>query len=148
MRSLKWTILQSVLLLCILFCPFRFNLHLLAFVRYAGLFSLIAGALVASFAALALNAGFSASLKPEADGKLVQTGLYGIVRHPAYSGITLASLGFSLWMSDAARILLTAGLAVLFNAKTGVEEEYLAKIHPEYVDYINRVKKRFVPGIY
>jgi protein-S-isoprenylcysteine O-methyltransferase Ste14 len=124
------------------------ELHLLTSIKYCGLFILAFGIIFSFIAARSLKGNFKSSLKPQAGGDLVVSGLYGIVRHPAYSGILLMALGISLWMDDATRMLLTFGLFVFLNAKASVEESWLAKNYPEYVEYKRRVPKRFFPRIF
>lgn len=87
-------------------------------------------------------------MKPRAGGPLVREGLYGVVRHPAYSGIVLAAFGWSLWKADLARMALTAMLLVFFDAKSRAEEACIEQALPEYGRYKGQVTKRFLPWIY
>jgi len=51
------------------------------------------GGILAFYAALSLKENMKPSPKPQGGGCLVTSGLYGIVRHPAYAGIFVAALG-------------------------------------------------------
>jgi len=148
MRNKQWFLSQAILLLLILFFPFRIKLFSLPSIRYLGLFLLIIGGALALYAALSLKENLKPSPKPRVGGYLVTSGLYSIVRHPAYSGILLAALGVSLWMNDLARVLLTLGLFVFFDAKSRVEESWLEKTYPDYAEYKKRIKRKFIPWIY
>ena len=148
MRNKQWFLSQAILLLLILFSPFRIKLFLLSSIRYLGLFLLIIGGVLALYAVLSLKDNLKPSPKPRIGGHLVTFGLYSIVRHPAYSGILLAALGVSLWINDLIRLLLTLGLFVFFDAKSSVEERWLEKVYPGYGNYKKRVTKKFIPWIY
>ena len=148
MRNKGWFLIQTFLILLIMFSPFRIKLYLPSSIRYLGLSFLILGGSFAVYAALSLKENLKPSPKPRVGGCLVTSGLYRIVRHPAYSFIMLALLGISLWMNDVVRILLTLGLFVFFDAKSKVEEKLLEKIYPDYINYKKQVSKKFIPGVY
>ena len=57
---------------------------------------LVAGIVIAAIAALGLGASLTPSPVPNAAGELQTTGLYGLVRHPVYSGVILALIGAAL----------------------------------------------------
>lgn len=84
---------------------------------------------------------------PREDGQLVQSGAYGLVRHPLYSSLiflALAWAGFTLSLSH----LLGAGLFFLFfDAKARREEIWLAEKYADYGSYQQRVKK-LIPWLY
>lgn len=80
---------------------------------------------------------------------LVTNGMYGIVRHPAYSckllawGLILIYAGgatFSVWLS----FFFWIGVYVL---RAITEERHLGRVDPEYVEYCRRVRFRFIPGL-
>ena len=79
---------------------------------------------------------------------LVDTGLYGVVRHPLYMGIVPYVAGISLWLqSYAGLIALIAPLALLI-ARALVEEKSLQKTLPGYTEYMKRVRYRLAPFIW
>ena len=82
--------------------------------------------------------------RPLPEGELVQTGIYGRVRHPLYTSVILVSLGWALvWQSRPA--LGVAGLLIpFFYAKARREERWLAARFPGYGEYAQRVP-RFIP---
>lgn len=84
---------------------------------------------------------------PKEDGQLVQVGIYGLVRHPLYSGLIFAALSWVIFQASLSHLLATLVLFAFFNAKASREETWLSKKYPEYLDYQERVK-RFIPGIY
>lgn len=84
---------------------------------------------------------------PPARAPLRQSGAYRWVRHPIYAGLLTASLGWSLtWLSIAGGAFCVV-VAAFFDRKSALEERFLQARHPEYQDYMRRVRK-LVPWIY
>jgi len=84
--------------------------------------------------------------QPRAGSELIQHGIYSRVRHPLYTSVMLASLGWALiWQSVAAFI---AGLTLIpfFYAKAIQEERWLRQTFSGYADYVRRVP-RFLPRL-
>lgn len=79
---------------------------------------------------------------------LVDTGLYGRVRHPFYTGFLVALLGLALWLQSYAAaigvVLVFASLVV----RMLVEERHLQGTLPGYAEYMSRVRYRLVPGVW
>ena len=85
--------------------------------------------------------------KPRPDATLVQTGAYGMVRHPLYGGAILAVLGWSLLHGRWAGLLASVLLAAFFDQKASREEQWLAGQFTEYAGYRQRVRK-LIPWLY
>ena len=84
---------------------------------------------------------------PVDHSRLVQHGVYSIVRHPLYSSQLFAGFGwtiFTLSLSHAS--LLVIGFW-FFHHKATREEQWLQERHPEYSAYARTVKK-FIPWTY
>jgi protein-S-isoprenylcysteine O-methyltransferase Ste14 len=84
---------------------------------------------------------------PREDGQLVQTGVYGIVRHCLYSGLILGTFALSLWWLSLTHLAVTVALFLVLNAKATREETWLTERYADYPDYQQRVKK-LIPWIY
>ncbi|MDA1274424.1 MAG: isoprenylcysteine carboxylmethyltransferase family protein [Verrucomicrobia bacterium] len=95
----------------------------------------------------ALGRNRTAYPKPMQSATLVQHGVYGRVRHPLYSSLMFASVGWALAWSSGAAVVAALSLAVLLDAKARVEERWLREKFPEYAAYSQRVR-RFVPRIF
>ncbi|HNX69232.1 MAG TPA: methyltransferase, partial [Candidatus Omnitrophota bacterium] len=108
----------------------------------------ISGTMLFVFARKSLKRNMVVSPKPVAGGYLIQSGIYGIIRHPGYVGIFMASFGVSLWKHDLVRIILSLCLLILFDVKTRIEESWLSKTYADYDQYKIAVKKKFIPWIY
>ena len=85
--------------------------------------------------------------KPSASTRLVQTGIYGLMRHPLYTAVFCGSAGWALVWRSWPALLAALALAPLFDAKARREEHWLRQQFPEYAGYEQRVR-RFVPWIY
>ena len=79
---------------------------------------------------------------------LVDTGLYGRVRHPFYTGFVVALVGLALWLqSYAAAIGVLVVLASLV-VRILVEEQHLRETLQGYSEYMGRVRYRLIPGVW
>ena len=79
---------------------------------------------------------------------LVDTGIYGIVRHPMYLGMLLWLIGLGLWLESTAGSLATLVLAQIFLLRIKIEEATLSNSLPGYVGYKRRVPYRLIPFIW
>ncbi|MHB8641791.1 MAG: methyltransferase family protein [Gaiellaceae bacterium] len=95
----------------------------------------VAGALLAVWTAKTLGSALTPSPRPR--GPLVTGGPYRFLRHPMYVGGVLFFAGVSLAFSWLA-LALTGALAVLWFAKTRVEERYLLERFPDYAELRRR----------
>jgi protein-S-isoprenylcysteine O-methyltransferase Ste14 len=84
---------------------------------------------------------------PRDDGQLVKTGVYGIVRHPLYSGIVFLALAYTSWYISWVHLGGAIVLFLFFDAKARKEEAWLTEKFPDYINYIVSVKK-LIPWIY
>ena len=78
---------------------------------------------------------------PREDGILVQSGVYAIVRHPIYSGVILATLGYAIAQQSLSHLAFAVLFLLFFNAKSAREEVWLTEKYPDYSHYQQRVKK-------
>lgn len=136
-----------MLLISIVFWPFRVQLRIPAIIKNTGLVLLIAGGALLFFAIRTLKSNFRPSLKPPLQGALITAGLYSVVRHPAYGAIVISLFGLSVWLDDGVRAVLLVCLLLYFGAKAKAEEQWLEKTYPEYREYKKRVPKRFIPWV-
>jgi protein-S-isoprenylcysteine O-methyltransferase Ste14 len=84
---------------------------------------------------------------PRDDSQLITRGIYGLIRHPLYTCLILASLGWSGVFHSRTALMATLPLAVLLVAKSRYEERRLAARFPDYEEYRRRVAA-FLPGIW
>lgn len=94
------------------------------------------------------NAYLSRTIKVEEGQKLIDTGLYGVVRHPMYGATILLFLMMPLVLGSwyAAIIFLIYPALIILRLKG--EEKLLSKELPGYEDYQKKVKYRLFPFVW
>jgi protein-S-isoprenylcysteine O-methyltransferase Ste14 len=114
----------------------------------AGVGLMALGGLVAVLGVLSLGRGLTALPHPNDQGQLVSAGVYGLVRHPIYSGIVLGTLGYGLAMHALVTGILGAVvLLAFFTAKSMREEAWLEGRYPDYPAYRARTR-RIIPFVF
>jgi protein-S-isoprenylcysteine O-methyltransferase Ste14 len=115
---------------------------------------LVGGVLFLSVAALCGIAGVAALKrnltpfpKPSVETQFVQSGVYGLMRHPLYVAVLCASVGWALVWQSRPGLVAALVLALFLDAKARREERWLRERFPDYGDYQQRVR-RFIPGVY
>ena len=112
-----------------------------------GLFA--AGLVVRWWAIVTLGRFFTVDVVVEKDHEVVQRGPFRWVRHPSYTGVLLAFLGWgmTLWNWVAMAVVLVP-IFIAFLRRMKVEEDALSRALGErYVEYMKRTK-RLVPFVY
>jgi protein-S-isoprenylcysteine O-methyltransferase Ste14 len=102
------------------------------------------------FAALKENT-FAApvvKMQKERGQRVISTGLYGIVRHPMYTGGTLLFIGGSLLLGSLYGLAMGVLLTVILAARSIGEEEMLKQELDGYVEYMKKVKWRLIPFVF
>lgn len=95
-----------------------------------------AGVAIAIWARLILGRQWSASVTLKEGHQLVRRGPYGVVRHPIYSGVMLATLGTALVVGDVAALLGTLLSYAMWYVKSRHEERFMVKrFGAEYEGY-------------
>ncbi len=84
-----------------------------------------AGLLFTWWARIHLGRLWSSSVGRKADHRVVDTGPYGIVRHPIYSGITLASIATAALRGTIVAWLGVVVMTLGWYVKARMEEEFL-----------------------
>ena len=107
---------------------------------------LVAGLAVLVLAGLTLGKSLSANPVPLAKSTLKTNGIYAVVRHPIYFGLTLASLGLAISSHNWLGLALFGALVTLLNFKARFEEKLLRAKFDNYSDYARKVG-RFIPFI-
>ena len=115
--------------------------------RVAGAILVGAGIMIAGLGLGGLRENLTAVPRPVEGGRLIDTGVYGLVRHPIYTGIILAAVGWGLVTASPPALVVALGLGVLFDLKSRREEAWLLAAYPAYADYRRRVRK-LVPLVY
>jgi protein-S-isoprenylcysteine O-methyltransferase Ste14 len=113
----------------------------------AGVGLVALGAAAAVLGVVGLRENLTAVPRPIEGGRLIDSGVYGLVRHPIYTGIVTAGLGWGLATASPAALVATVLLGCFFDLKSRREEAWLLVSYPSYAAYRARVR-RLVPFIY
>ena len=84
----------------------------------------------------------------QAGQKVIDTGLYAIVRHPMYTATILLFLAMPLVLSSPLSFALMLLYIPLIIKRIKHEEALLERELEGYGDYMRRVKYRLIPYIY
>jgi protein-S-isoprenylcysteine O-methyltransferase Ste14 len=112
-----------------------------------GLIFGLLGGLLGLAGVMSLGSNLTAVPHPKDDASHVQSGAYKFVRHPIYSGIILAAIGFAFVTNGTLTFLYILILFLFFDIKSRREEEWLTEKFPTYPAYQKQVRK-LIPFIY
>ena len=115
----------------------------------AGVVLFVVGLLLRWWAIVTLGRFFTVDVTIEKDHELVERGPFRLVRHPSYTGVLLAFLGFAFSLRNwGALFAILVPIFAAFIRRMNVEEEALSRaLGSRYAQYIGRTK-RLVPGVY
>ena len=94
------------------------------------------------------NAYLSRTIRVEEGQTVVDTGLYGIVRHPMYMATLLLFLAMPLVLGSWYALAVLAIYPALIVVRLKDEESLLTKELPGYAEYKQKVKFRLLPFIW
>ncbi len=84
----------------------------------------------------------------ERDQVVIDTGLYGRIRHPLYLGHLLFLIGLALWLQSLASLVVLPIVFVPLVARILVEEKTLRETLLGYAEYMTTVRFRLIPLIW
>ena len=94
------------------------------------------------------NAWLSRTVEVQEGQRVVDHGLYGVVRHPMYSASVLLFLSMPLVLNSPLSFLVMLCYLPLIAKRIRNEEKLLKKELPGYEEYMERVKYRLIPFIW
>ena len=94
------------------------------------------------------NAYLSRTIEVQEDQRVVDTGLYGIVRHPMYSATLLLFLSMPIVLGSAFSFVIMLFYLPIIAKRIRNEEHVLAEGLPDYREYMARIKWRLVPHVW
>lgn len=94
------------------------------------------------------NAYLSRTIKVEQGQTVVDTGMYGIVRHPMYAVTILLFLTIPLVLGSWYALIAFGFYPAVIVVRLKDEEELLTKELPGYAEYKQKVKYRIIPFIW
>ncbi len=94
------------------------------------------------------NAYLSRTVEVQENQKVVDTGLYGVVRHPMYAVTILLFLSFPLVLGSWIGFVLFLHYPILIAVRIKNEEMVLEQGLEGYTEYKKRVKYRILPFVW
>ena len=125
---------------------FRWSVVPIWVVIIASVLFLIAYALYAEV--MRENAYLSRTIKVEEGQTVVDTGMYGVVRHPMYAVTILLFLMIPLVLGSWYALIAFAFYPAIIIVRLKDEEELLTRELPGYAEYKQKVKYRIIPFIW
>lgn len=94
------------------------------------------------------NAFLLRTIEVEENQKLIDTGLYGIVRHPMYAVTILLFLTMPLVLGSIISFIIFLAYPLIIAKRIKNEEEVLDKDLQGYKEYKNKVKYKILPFLW
>ena len=94
------------------------------------------------------NAYLSRTIEVQDHQKVVDTGLYGVVRHPMYAATLVLFLSMPLVLGSPLSFLILLCYIPIIVRRIGNEEAVLAQGLEGYAEYCRRVRYRLIPYIW
>lgn len=116
---------------------------------WIGLLLMLGGRVLRLWAQTQMKHLFVGELAVQKDHRVVKTGPYKYIRHPAYVGGTLSAIGIGLALSTWLGALIAGGVLIAsYITRIPKEEALLAsEMGDEYRNYMKQTK-RFVPFVF
>ena len=94
------------------------------------------------------NTYLSRTIEVQDSQKVIDTGLYGIVRHPMYLATTVMFLAMPLVLNSPISFLIMLGYIPVIAKRIGNEEAVLEKGLEGYEDYKKKVRYKMIPFLW
>jgi protein-S-isoprenylcysteine O-methyltransferase Ste14 len=116
---------------------------------YVGLVPMLLAYLLGAWA-MAVNEHFELLVRIQADRghRVVSSGPYRIVRHPGYLAAIVGGLMAPLILGSLWAFAPVLACALLFTARTALEDRTLREELEGYQEYTRRTRHRLLPGIW
>lgn len=94
------------------------------------------------------NAYLSRTVKVEENQKVIDTGLYSVVRHPMYAATLLLFLSIPLVLGSLISFFVFLTYPFIISVRIKSEEKLLREELEGYGEYMNKVRFRLIPYIW
>ena len=94
------------------------------------------------------NAYLSRTIEVQENQRVIDTGLYGIVRHPMYAATILLFLSIPLILGSVISFIIFLVYPIIIAKRIKNEEEVLEKELEGYSEYKKKVKYKLIPFIW
>ena len=94
------------------------------------------------------NTYLSRTIEVQKGQKVINTGLYGIVRHPMYMATIILFLSMQLVLASPISFFIMLGYIPVIAKRINNEEHVLEEGLDGYKEYKEKVKNKIIPGIW
>lgn len=94
------------------------------------------------------NTYLSRTIEVQENQKVIDTGLYSVVRHPMYSATLILFLSMPLVLGSLYSFIVFLAYPFIIAKRIKHEEEFLEKELNGYADYKQKVKYRLIPFVW
>ena len=94
------------------------------------------------------NTYLSRTIEVQENQKVIDTGLYSVVRHPMYSATLILFLSMPLVLGSFYSFIVFLAYPFIIAKRIKHEEEFLEKELNGYADYKQKVKYRLIPFVW
>lgn len=94
------------------------------------------------------NTYLSRTIEVQENQKVIDTGLYGIVRHPMYMATTILFLAMPLVLASPISFIVMSGYIPVIAKRIKNEEKVLEEGLDGYAEYKEKVKYRILPLVW
>ena len=94
------------------------------------------------------NTYLSRTIEVQENQKVIDTGLYGIVRHPMYAVTILLFLTMPLVLGSIISFIIFLIYPIIINKRIKNEEKVLEKDLQGYIEYKKKVKYKVIPFVW
>ena len=94
------------------------------------------------------NVYLSRTVEVQENQKVIDTGLYGIVRHPMYMATVILFISMPLVLSSLVATVIFLVYPAIIAKRIRNEEEVLSRDLPGYTEYLQKVRWRLIPYIW
>lgn len=94
------------------------------------------------------NAYLSRNIEVQEGQKVIDTGLYGVVRHPMYTATILLFLSMPMVLGSVPSFIIMLSYLPIINARIVNEEKVLTQGLEGYADYKQKVRYKVIPFIW
>ncbi|MBR4002497.1 MAG: isoprenylcysteine carboxylmethyltransferase family protein [Clostridia bacterium] len=94
------------------------------------------------------NKYLSRTIKVQEDQKVIDTGLYGVVRHPMYSATLFLFMSMPLVLGSLFSFLIFLAYPIIISIRIKNEEKLLETELTGYAEYKKKVKYKLIPFIW